>query len=259
VIPSERSAEAEIELTVVVPTYNEESRIPGTLAEMLRFIAAKPYRCEILICDDGSLDGTVELARSMLGEGPHRVLTNPVNRGKGSAVRRGMLEGRGRFLLFSDADLSTPIEETDRFLDLLRNGHDVVIGSRALAGARLEVRQEFYREWMGKVFNRIARLLTFHGISDSQCGFKAFRREAARDLFSRQRIDGFSFDAEILFLAQRRSYRIKELAVTWRHSPATRVSLCADPFKMFLDLVRIAWIHRHESPAETHETDRGRA
>ncbi|MDP3920110.1 MAG: glycosyltransferase family 2 protein [Candidatus Omnitrophota bacterium] len=232
-------------LSVIIPAFNEESRISETLAEIMVFLKKQPYPAEILVCDDGSRDGTVAVARERLGDFPHRILRSEKNRGKGDAVKRGMLAASGTFLLFSDADLSTPITEVTGFLESLESGYDVVIGSRALDNSNIEVHQERHREWMGKIFNRIARLFTFKGIRDSQCGFKCFKRDVARDLFSLQRMEGFSFDVEIVYLAQRRGYRIREAPVTWRHSAATRVSLLSDPFRMFLDVLRIRWIHRN--------------
>jgi len=230
-------------LSVIIPAFNEQKRIQNTLVQIMAFLRERPYGSEILLIDDGSTDQTLAVASEALADFPHEILRSSRNRGKGNAVKRGMLAANGQFLLFTDADLSTPITELDRFLEALDSGYDIVIGSRALKGASVEVRQEFYREMMGKCFNRIARLMSFRGIADSQCGFKCFRRDAAKILFGMQKLDGFAFDAEIMYLAQCKNYRILECPVTWRHSSETRVRLFRDPVQMFSDLIRIKRLH----------------
>ena len=235
----------EIFLSVVIPAYNEEERISQTLEHMISFLKRQGYRSEIIVVDDGSTDQTSVAASQQLKDFSHRILRNSPHQGKGAAVKRGMLAAVGEYLLFSDADMSTPIEEVGRFIDLLKKGnYDCVIGSRALPESQLEVRQGLFRETIGKIFNFLARRLSFQGISDSQCGFKCFKREAAHDLFGRQRLKGFSFDAEILYLAQRRGYRILEAPVIWRNSAKSRVQILSDPFRMFFDLLRIRRLHR---------------
>ncbi len=237
----------EIKLSVVIPAYNEEKRLGATLEQITAFLKKQPFASEIIVADDGSRDGSVALAREKLQGVPHsQVLETPVNQGKGGAVRRGMLAARGAYRLFTDADLSTPIEETERFLKFLAEGYDVVIGSRALSASNVEVRQNALREAMGRVFNFCARLLAFRGIHDSQCGFKAFTAKAAEDLFPRQQLNGFSFDVELVFLAQRRGWRLLETPVTWRNSEQSRVRLLSDPLAMFFDLLKIRWLHRHD-------------
>lgn len=236
---------AEIFLSVIVPAYNEAKRLGPSLETIRAYLQNQKYFSEILVVDDGSTDATVETAKSKLAGFPHAVLLNGTNQGKGYSVKQGMLEGKGRYLLFTDADLSTPIEECTRFLELMADGkYECVIGSRALPGSQIEVHQNMLRELMGKVFNRIARSLSFKGISDSQCGFKCFSQKAARDLFSRQKLKGFSFDAEILFLAQKLGYRVLEAPVIWRNSAQSRVKMVSDPLAMFADLVRMRWMHR---------------
>jgi dolichyl-phosphate beta-glucosyltransferase len=231
-------------LSVVVPAYNEEKRIGHTLGHMVHFLKSQPYTSEIIVVDDGSQDQTVSLSRQKLAQFPHKVIENAVNRGKGSAVKQGMLAATGDYILFSDADMSTPIEEINRFFPLFLEGFDCVIGSRALKDSKLEIRQNALREFIGRVFNRLARLLSFRGISDSQCGFKCFTRKAAHDLFQRQKLDGFSFDAEILFLAQKHGYKICEQAVLWKNDAQSRVQILRDPLLMFRDLLKIRWLHR---------------
>ena len=231
-------------LSVVIPSFNEEKRLGPSLDKILSYLRGQSYSWEIIVVDDGSGDRTAKLAEEKLALTPHRVLKNIYNEGKGEAVRRGMLEARGEYVLFSDADLSTPIEEAEGLLDPLKNGCDVAIGSRALRQSRVVIHQNLIRESMGKIFNRIARFVSFKQIRDSQCGFKCFRREAAHDLFQAQKLKGFSFDAEILYLAQKRGYRIAEVPVTWRNSPHSRVHILKDSLRMFLDVSRIRWIHR---------------
>lgn len=235
-------------LSVIIPAYNEENRLASTLESVQAFLKKQPYSSEIIVVDDGSRDQTIAVAKGKLRGTDHRILENKENRGKGYTVKRGMLAGEGDYLLFCDADLSTPIEEASFFLEKMQQENiDVLIGSRALKNSRIVEHQPLVRESMGRIYNFLARLLAFHDVSDSQCGFKCFSKEAAQDLFARQTIDGFSFDAEIVYLAQKRGYVLKEEAVTWRNSPQTKVRFPWDPINMFLDLVRIRWAHRNIS------------
>ena len=234
-------------VSVVIPAYNEEKRVGDTLRKIVAYARTKPFALEIIVSDDGSLDGTVDAAKSVLSSSvlPYQVLRAPMNQGKGAAVRRGMLAATGEYCLFSDADLSTPIEELDRFLPLLiEKKADVVIGSRALQGANIVEHQPWFRELMGRVFNKVATVFAFRGIKDSQCGFKCFTAEAALKLFMLQKLDGFSFDVELLFLAQKLGFRIQEMPVTWINSAATKVNVLSDPIKMFWDVLRIRAIHQ---------------
>jgi dolichyl-phosphate beta-glucosyltransferase len=221
-------------LSVVVPALNEEDRLPRTLERIVSHLSRRREGYELVVVDDGSRDRTAELAQAAGAT----VLRNETNRGKGYAVRRGMLAARGARRLMTDADLSTPIEELDRLCARMDEGHDVVIGSRALPGSRIEVRQPWYRENMGRFFNLFVRALAVPGVTDTQCGFKLFSGAAARDVFSAARLDGFSFDVEVLFLARRKGYRIAEVPVIWRNDAATRVSLLRG-FLAFPDLLRI--------------------
>ena len=219
---------------MVIPAYNEGQRLPPTLEKIQRYLAGRPH--EIVVVDDGSRDDTVARAKAA----GVTVLSNEGNRGKGYSVRRGMLQARGDRRLMTDADLSTPIEEIDRLLTKMDEGYDVVIASRALPGSNVEVRQPWYRENSGRLFNFCVRALALPGLSDTQCGFKLFRAEAAEKAFAPARLDGFSFDVEALFIARRRGFRIAEVPVTWRNDEATRV----DTFKgavAFVDLARIRW------------------
>ena len=232
-------------LSIIIPAYNEEKRLPGTLDFIMAFLRRQTYEAEVIVCDDGSRDRTVKIAAEKLRFTQSQVLVSPRNAGKGDAVKRGMLAAKGQFCLISDADLSTPIDEVRRFLKYLEAGDDIVIGSRALEDSKVEIHQGFHREMMGRVYNWIARALSFKGIMDSQCGFKCFKAPVAKELFALQKIRGFSFDAEILYLAQKKGYKVREEPVIWRNSNQSRVRLIKDPLAMFFDLLKIRWIHRN--------------
>ena len=224
-------------LSVVIPAYNEAERLPRTLARLNAYLEARGFPYEIVVVDDGSSDGTAERARA--AGGSHvTVLRHEPNRGKGYAVRRGMLAAGGALRLMTDADLSTPIEELTRLEASLADGHDVAIGSRGVAGAIIEVHQPWYRESMGRLFNVLVRLLALPGLRDTQCGFKLFTAAAAESAFGPACLDGFSFDVEVLYIARRRGLRIAEVPVTWRNDAGTRVSLVRGGLA-FLDVVRI--------------------
>lgn len=197
----------------------------------------------MLVVDDGSTDATAKVVERSRAQFPElRLLANGRNRGKGFSVRRGMLEACGEIALFTDADLSAPIEEADKLLAALRKGpYDVAIGSRAVDRSLIEVRQSAFRERAGIIFNQIVRRVTGLPFQDTQCGFKAFRRQKARVIFERQRTEGWGFDPEILFLAHRRGLRIAEIPVRWAHDPATKVRMFEDSLRMFVDLLGIRW------------------
>jgi glycosyltransferase involved in cell wall biosynthesis len=244
------------DLSIVIPAVNEERRLPATLQNIHEFLEARPLRAEVLVVDDGSTDSTARIVDSLRERFPEvRRITNDRNHGKGFSVRQGMLEACGEIALFTDADLSTPIEEADKLLAALRdNGYDGAIGSRALDRRLIEGRQSRAREVAGICFNRLARLVTGLGFADTQCGFKAFRRQRARILFEQQRVMGFGFDPEILFLATRHGLRIAEIPVRWAHHPATKVKVLSDGLRMVWDLLLIrsnAWrgfYPRRQSP-----------
>jgi len=224
------------QLSLVIPAYNEARRLPATLARVHAYLGKRGVRYEVLVVDDGSTDGTSDVARAE--PGTVQVLRHAPNRGKGHAVRAGMLAAAGERRLMTDADLSTPIEELARFEAELERGFDVAIGSRAVAGAQIEVRQPFYREAMGRVFNRLVQALLLPGLHDTQCGFKLWSAEAATTTFAACHLDGFSFDVEALYVARRKGRRIAELPVVWRNDAATRVGLGGGA-AAFVDLVRI--------------------
>jgi len=229
-----------LQLSVVIPAYNEEARLGATLERAATWLAERRPDHEVIVVDDGSTDGTGTLVRglSCFGEGDLRLLSYADNRGKGYAVRRGMLAARGARRLFMDADLSTPIGELDKLWAALDSGADVAIGSRGLPDSDLVRRQSPLRERMGKTFNLIVRSLLLGGFSDTQCGFKLFTAAAAEGLFSRATVDGFAFDVEVLLLALDR-YDVREIPVVWENSPLSRVSPGRDALQMLRDVVRL--------------------
>jgi len=223
-------------LSVVIPAYNEEGRLPPTLARVKQYLAQQTYLSEIVVVDNASADRTTEVAREAGAE-----VIQEKRRGKGAAVRTGMLAARGEYVLFSDADLSTPIEEVEKLLEAIRRGADVAIGSRALPESNITQHQPWYRELVGRAGNLLVRLLAVHGIADTQCGFKLFPRALAQRLFTAQRVTGIAFDMEVLFLAQRLKLTIAEVPVTWVDSPDTRISRVRDSADAVKDLIRIRW------------------
>lgn len=226
-------------LSLVIPAYNEEKRIGSSLAQIIAYFRRNGYSYELIVVDDGSTDGTVEIVKGLMDEAKDGRLLSTQHSGKGAAVRKGVLNAEGRYIFFTDADLSTPIVELDKFLEQLNQGHKVVIGSRKIAGANVEVHQSWLRESMGKVFTWLTNVILTKNISDVTCGFKGFSRPVAQEIFSRQRVNDWSFDAEILFLAQKYGYSIKEVPVCWRNDPATKVNLLKDTVRSFLGLLRI--------------------
>jgi dolichyl-phosphate beta-glucosyltransferase len=232
--------ESDIYLSVVIPAYNEEKRIGRTLEEIMGYLKTKDYECEIIVVDDGSTDSTREMIRRFEGmDSRLSVIANKIGKGKGYSVRRGMLEARGKFALFSDADLSTPIEEIEKLIYWLEKDYDIAIGSRDLPDSQVEIHQSFLREGMGKIFNKIMNLIVFTGFKDTQCGFKCFKRYVVNEVFGKQRINGFAFDVENILIAMQHGFRIKEVPVRWLNSPYSKVSVVRDPALMLYDLFRI--------------------
>lgn len=233
------------ELSIVIPAFNEEKRLPRALGLLRDYFAAENMgagEIEILVVDDGSSDGTARIAEEWAQQMPWiRLVSNGSNRGKGYSVRHGMLEARGRIALFTDADLSSAIEESEKLFAAIRDGNDVAIGSRALDRSLISVRQARLRELAGMIFNGFVRLFTSLPFHDTQCGFKAFVREPSRIVFEQQRIEGFGFDPEVLFLAVRHGLRAAEIPVRWAHDPASKVHVVYDSLRMFGDLIYIRW------------------
>ncbi|MEE2635900.1 MAG: dolichyl-phosphate beta-glucosyltransferase [Acidobacteriota bacterium] len=231
-----------IYLSVVIPAFDEANRIGSTLDRVRAYLEQQTFVSEVLVVVDGGHDDTLDLVQRVAdGWSTLTVLHNDVNRGKGDAVRRGMLEARGQFLLFSDADLSTPIDQVERLLTALRPGCDVAIGSRALAGSDVRLRQPWWRQWMGRVFNRIVQQIVVSGYRDTQCGFKCFRREAAHRILARQRQSRFSFDVELIWIASKMGYGVVEVPVVWINDPSSRVHPLRDSCRMLFDLLRLRY------------------
>lgn len=237
-------------LSIVVPAYNERQRIGATVARISHFMSAQPYTAELLVVDDGSEDGTAEMVEAMRnGASPAVRVLRGQHRGKAYTVRSGMLAARGRYVLFSDADLSTPIEEVSSFLPYFEEGYDVVIGSREAPGAQ-RFDEPATRHVMGRIFTRTVQLITGQRFEDTQCGFKAFTRDAAQQIFSRVQLYGANspvikrsrvtgFDVELLFIARKLGLRIREVPVRWYYSPGSKVDPLRDSFQNLLDVLKV--------------------
>ncbi|MBA0086728.1 MAG: glycosyltransferase family 2 protein [Acidobacteria bacterium Pan2503] len=229
------------ELSVIIPAYNEALRLPRTLERIAAYANQFDREVEVLVVDDGSTDGTAAVAEAFRGKIPAlRVVPNGRNRGKGFSVRHGVAEAHGRIALFTDADLSAPIEEADKLIEALEH-FDVAIGSRAVNRSLITVHQSPLREFAGILFNKIVRVILRLPFVDTQCGFKAFLREPCRIIFEQQRIERFGFDPELLYLVRHHGLRAVEIPVRWGHSPATKVSMFRDSMQMFADVFRIRW------------------
>ena len=228
-------------LSVVIPAYNEEERLPRTLARVYDYLSMQSLSFEVIVVDDGSTDRTFAMAELFFQTRPGgKVLRNHENQGKGFSVRRGVLDAQGEYILFSDADLSTPIEEITKLLVPITNAScDIAIASRALRESDIRVFQPSYRSLMGKTFNVLVQLFAVPGIKDTQCGFKCFANRAAMHIFSQQRLTRFGFDVEILYIARKARYTIQEIPVVWINSPDSRVHIITDSARMLLDLGRI--------------------
>jgi dolichyl-phosphate beta-glucosyltransferase len=228
--------------TIVIPAYNEGARIERALVEVLRTLDEKQWDAEVIVVNDGSRDNTAEIVRSFVAADRRvRLLENDRNRGKGYSVRNGLLHGAGKIVMFTDADLSAPMEEAERLFTAIREGADVAIGSRWLERSRQTIHQPLYRQFFGRCFNMMTRMVMRLPFADTQCGFKAFRRDAAQTIFQLQRIERWGFDAEILFIALRRGYRIREVPVTWGHDERSRISYLRDGIRMLEDLAYVRW------------------
>lgn len=227
-------------LSLIIPAYNEEQRLGDSLQKTLAYLDAQPYDSEVIVVDDGSRDRTCGIVRKIEGETrrtPVKCLAYTPNRGKGFAVRTGMAEATGEFRVYTDADASTPIEELEKFWPRFDAGADVVIGSRALPDSDIAIRQAWYRESMGRIFNLLLRLMRLTQFKDTQCGFKGFTRRACDVIFPRQHVLRFSFDAELLYIAQLHGLRIDEVPVRWLNNPESRVHPISDSTRMAYDML----------------------
>ena len=236
----------QLDHAVIIPAFNEAERVGPTIESIYDHFADRhESRFEVIVVDDGSQDNTREKVLGMTVSHPNLVLTpGRINVGKGFSVKQGMLASTAARALFMDADGSTPINELDKLDGAFESGFDIAIGSRSVAGADILVHQPYYREMMGRTFNFYVKWLSGLNLEDTQCGFKAFTRDAAANIFFRQRMEGFSFDVEVLFLAQKLGYKIAEVPITWTDSPKSKVNPLTDSAKMFLDVMRVRWMHR---------------
>lgn len=231
-----------MDLSIVIPAYNESLRLGPTLRRVVDYLRQKGVPYEVLVVDDGSADNTSEVARTFEPEGI-RVLRQDVNRGKGAVIKVGVLASRGRRVLLVDADLSTPIEDLEKLEPRLADAQ-VVLGSRAVADSDILLHQPFYREMMGRIFNLIVQLSGVRGLRDTQCGFKLLDGDVARQLFSELQTERFAYDVELVWLARRRGYKVVEVGVRWADSPASKVNPLTDSARMFWDVLALRWRHR---------------
>ena len=244
------------EFSVVIPAYNEAERIGPSISAICKHLTACGVDYEIIVVDDGSTDSTSDIVKSHTQKnGRIRLISYHPNKGKGYAVRTGMLSARAESVLLSDADMATPIEELKKLQKVAQNRCEVVVGSRALKDSAVEGWRPWYRELSGKVFNRIVRWLAVPKVRDTQCGFKLFTGGSARKIFSVARLDGFGFDVEALYLAHKFGCRIHEVAVLWSNSPSTKVSVLKHTLPMLLEIIKVRvndWNKRYESPLSDH-------
>jgi dolichyl-phosphate beta-glucosyltransferase len=228
--------------SLVIPAYNEEARLGDSLEKVLSYVHAQAWSAEIVVVNDGSRDKTAEIIRAFAAKDPIvRLVENPGNRGKGYSVRNGILNAGGEVLIFSDADLSSPIEESSKLLNALDESTDIAIGSRWLRAETQTERQPVHRQIFGRIFNVLLRLTLGLHFKDTQCGFKAFKRPAALAIFPLQKIERWGFDPEILFLARKLGFKVKEVPVLWGHSGGTRINPLVDGFRMFTEMLRVRW------------------
>ena len=236
-------------LSIVVPAYNEELRLGSSLKRMLGYFDSQSYSFEILVVDDGSNDSTASIAAGIAANRAEvKVIMYQPNRGKGHAVRYGILKSEGDLILFCDADLATPIEEIEKLISSITSANQVAIGSRDVVGSELVKRQSVLREFGGRFFNKLVQLIAVPGIHDTQCGFKLFSREAALKIFNRCQVDHFAFDVEALFLAKRLGYGICEVPVRWAHQEGSKVRFFRDAIRMIKTLFKIRMTHYDLSP-----------
>ena len=234
---------SQVFLSIVIPAYNEETRIGDTLGQVIEFLRVSPYTWEVLVADDGSTDATGRIVAEQAARHPNVRLISLCHRGKGWVVKNGMLAATGQYRLLCDADLSVPIEQVERLLPPQVEEVDIAIGSRETPGAR-RIEEPVRRHVMGRVYNTLVRLIAVPGLADTQCGFKCFRGEIVPKLFGRQTMDGFAFDVEVLFLATKAGMSLREIPVDWYFRERSKVRTFRDSWSMTLDLLRIRWRYR---------------
>lgn len=228
--------------SIVIPAYNERARIIATLEAVVEAVRAHAWSAEVIVVNDGSTDETAELVLAFAAKAPEvRLMQNPKNSGKGYSVRSGLLHANGEIVMFTDADLSAPIDEADRLFEAIAQGADIAIGSRWLETSRQTHRQPLYRQVFGRVFNALTRMVMRLPYADTQCGFKAFTRNAAQTVFQLQTIERWGFDPEILFIARKRGFRVVEVPVSWAHDARTRISYLRDGLQMLKELAIVRW------------------
>ena len=227
-------------LSIIIPAYNEEHRLPKTLEQVFVFLGTQNYTAEVLVIENGSQDRTLAIAQAYAEKYPQLCVLREEARGKGLAVKRGMLTARGEYRFMCDADFSMPVAEINRFFPPALNGFDIAIASREATGA-VRYNEPHYRHFVGRVFNTLIRFFALPGLQDTQCGFKCFHRSAAEELFPKQTINGWSFDVEILYIAQKLGYRIEELPIPWYFNPDSHISVLKDSLRMAVDLLLIRW------------------
>ena len=228
--------------SIVIPAYNESARLGATLEKVLAYVRAQGWDAEIIVVNDGSRDNTADIVRTFAAKDPAlRLVENPGNRGKGYSVRNGMLNTCGRIVLFTDADLSSPIEEALKLFQALDSGADIAIGSRWLRAEAQTQRQPLHRQLFGRIFNLMLRTTLGLQFKDTQCGFKAFKRPAVQAIFPLQKIERWGFDPEILFLARKFSFKVQEVSVAWAHRDGTSINPLVDGFRMFLEMLHVRW------------------
>jgi glycosyltransferase involved in cell wall biosynthesis len=228
--------------SIIIPAYNESARIGSTLERVFAYVRQQGWDAEVIVVNDGSRDNTAEIVREFMQREPIlRIVENPGNHGKGYSVRNGMLHASGEIRLFSDADMSSPIEEAAKLVEAIRAGADVAIGSRWLRSELQTQRQSWRRQLLGRMFNLVPRLVLRLHYKDTQCGFKAFTRRAAMEIFPQQKIEGWGFDPELLFLARKLGLKIAEVPVSWAHSEGTRINPIRDGAKMVAEVFKIRW------------------
>ena len=248
-----------VRLSIVIPAFNEEARLPETLRKTVSWCEAHDLEFEVIVVDDGSRDGTVALGR-LFEETDQRIrVLACAHMGKGGAVRTGALSAKGHFVLFMDADGATPLSEIPKLFARIDEGYDVAIGSRVVREGEAEVKTPVHRRIIGRTFAFFTGLLALGGIADTQCGFKMFRREVTAAIFARQKTVGFAFDVEILFIARRLSLSVVEVPVNWVAQPGSKVNLITDSFRMLWDICRISWLHRNFDGRRSEELERSDA